>query len=771
MRFRVVALLVALHGLAAAAGGGQAPSAPPERQWRIGTVAPVYEDSARTLQAIGKWLAAAKAEGCDVVALPQECVLPGKGENGGEAIPGPTSQAIAALAKRERLFVAANLRERDGGKTYLTSFLLSPEGELLCKYRKTHGYSWERKEIALGDGLPVFDTPLGRIGFLVGSDLHFPEAAMVLSWLGARLVFWATEPEPVRDVYRYEQILRIRAMDELLTLVASDYAGRSSWYSHSVDSGRVGVPIGRSCVVTPAGEFAADTSYRSGLAVATVSLPASHEKPLYLYPRSGHYLRQFDLKVLTEPVQPLKLPALKKRTARIVLYPGGPGDKALKAFLGQQKADLVLLPEYGGKGWLEGTPEFEERSLPALRALARDHRCYVVAGGIQGETWSMAYVFDRQGEVLGKYAQTTFGLGHGIKVFDTDFCRLGIVVCNDLMFPEISRAEFVMGAELILCPSQFACPSGLHNHRITAARAIDNAAWYGLVLPCNRDPWQRVSLVDPYGVFLVQGAFDSSGVPVAGDVDFTRGVACHEPRGRTPMGDAEGKVPAALVPQARGTLRQEILAARRPELYRSLLNPAGPKPIYAPGKGPAPLPKGTDLALKRPYTCEPRPNYKASNGNRLHARLYEPGDATNLTDGALATGCLGDDRWVVWTRQSKWAAEPAPNLSDLRQTSVTVDLGEVKPVGRVAAHLWSAPAWGASFPTVAAALSGNGRDFVQVAATTAAEQGYLEPNGWPRVDWFILPPLHGRARYVKLIFSFASDGVHLAVDEVAVYAE
>jgi predicted amidohydrolase len=760
--------MLLLAALESRAGEGQRTRPELQTRLRIAVVAPLYEASARTLEAVGAWIAAAKSEGCDVIALPQECVLlPGEGE----AIPGPTSQAIGAMAKREHIFVAANLRERDGDKSYLTSFLVSPEGELLGKYRKTHGYSWERKRIALGDDLPVFDTPLGKVAFLVGSDIHFPETAMVYAWLGARLVFWATEPEPVRDVYRYEQILRIRAMDELLTIVASDYAGRSAWYSHSVRSGRVGVPLGRSCVVTPAGEFAADTSYRSGLAVAVLRVPARREKPLYLYPRSGSYLRQYDLKVLTDPADVPELPAFKQRTARIALYPGGPTDKALKTCLEKEKPDLVLLPEYGGKGWLEGSPEFDWQNLPALRALARDHRCYVVAGGIQGETWSMAYVFDRQGEILGKYAQTTFGLGHGIRVFDTDFCRLGIVVCNDMMFPEISRAEFVMGAELVLCPSQFACPSGMHNHRIMAARAIDNAAYYALVLPCNEDPWQRVSLVDPYGVFTAQGSFASPGIPVVGDLDFRRGVACYEPRGRTPMGDAEGKVEARLLPAVHSNLRQEILAARRPELYRSLLNPAGPRPIYAPGKGPAVLPEGTNIALKRSYSCHPRPNYKGSNGNRLYGRLYDPGDATDLTDGTLATGCLGDDRWVAWTREAKSAAEPAANLRVIRQSSVAVDLGATKQVGSVAAHLWSAPGWGAPFPEVTVALSENGKDFIEATVTSAAAQGYLEPPGWPRVDWFVLGSIHRPARYVKLVFAFGQGGLHLAVDEIAVYGE
>ncbi len=237
------------------------------------------------------------------------------------------------------------------------------------------------------------------------------------------------------------------------------------------------------------------------------------------------------------------------------------------------------------------------------------------------------------------------------------------------------------------------------------------------------------------------------------------------------MGDAEGKVPPSFLPETRMNLREEILTSRRPELYRSLLNPADANLIYAANQGPARLPQGTNLALKKPYKCDSRPNYKVANGNRLYQRLYDPGDANDLTDGVLATGELGDDRWVVWTRQAKWAAELVPNLDKMREANVTVDLREVRQISSVAAHLLSAHTWGSPFPKMAVALSRNGQDFVPAASTTAAAQGYLEPSGWPRVDWFVIGPIGQAARYIQLTFTFGKDAAHFAVDEIAIYEE
>lgn len=743
------------------------------KELKIAVAAPVYKKSARTIDGIKEIVSEAKRRGAEVVALPQECVLLPKE---GEAIPGPTSNAIAELAKDKKIYIVANLREKDGNKTFLTSFMLSPEGKIIAKYRKTHGYSWERKNISLGGSLPVFDTPLGKIGFMIGSDIHFPEVAMTYAWKGARLLFWSTEPEPVRDLWRLEQILRLRASDELLFIAASDYAGEGPYYTHNGGiKGRIGSPIGRACIVNPAGEFLADTSYSPGLAIATIYLPQAKENipfsrrdksPLTGYPRHGSYLRQIDMKTITEKISPAPKPEYKKRQAKIILFPGMPNNRKLIEMAQAEKPDLILLPEYGGVAWTEKKDTFEKKNLPELIKLAKENNCYVVAGGIKGEYYSNAYIFDRTGKIIGKHPQITFGTGAGVKVFDLDFGRIGIITCNDMMHPEISRAAFLKGAELLLCPSQFNCPSGMHNHRIISARAIDNAAYIALVQPCTRDPWQRASLCDPYGIYTALGAYNSPCKPVVCQIDLSQGTSIYSPGEKSPTTTSHTTKDKDAIPKINSNLREEILAARRPELYKCLSNPAGVHPLYENGKSEPKLPGklADNIALEKKYTMNPRPNHKNASLYRNTYQKEDPGNEKDLTDGKLSTAPIKENGWVVWSSHPKNSVDGVP----AENVEILLDLDKVQSINYICVHLFGTPTWGAPFPELEVSKSNDNREFRTLKKTNARKLGLLEPPSWPRTDWFITGPFKTKARYIKLLFKCKKEK-GIAIDEIAVF--
>jgi N-carbamoylputrescine amidase len=75
--------------------------------------------------------------------------------------------------------------------------LLGPGG-LIGTYRKVHLWDNENTIFAPGDiGLPVFDTPLGRIGMLICYDLWFPEATRALALQGAELICVPTNWVPI----------------------------------------------------------------------------------------------------------------------------------------------------------------------------------------------------------------------------------------------------------------------------------------------------------------------------------------------------------------------------------------------------------------------------------------------------------------------------------------------------------------------------------------------------------------------------------------------
>lgn len=164
-------------------------------------MAPVPWDPAATLERMAERVAqvAATFPWVDLILFPElapSAVAPfaagserGYQERVAEPIPGPTSQRFADLAARYRLWlVPGSLYERDGDRIYNTSVVLSPEGNLVARYRKL--FPWRPYEhTEPGDRLCTFDIPgAGRLGLCICYDLWFPEVCRGLALSGAEVI-------------------------------------------------------------------------------------------------------------------------------------------------------------------------------------------------------------------------------------------------------------------------------------------------------------------------------------------------------------------------------------------------------------------------------------------------------------------------------------------------------------------------------------------------------------------------------------------------------
>lgn len=110
-----------------------------------------------------------------------------------EPVPGPITDAFAALARERHIVVVLNLFERDGDKLYDCSPVIDADGSLLGRTRMVHITDYpcfhERGYYAPGDtGAPVFETAVGRIGVAICYDRHFPEYMRALALHRADLV-------------------------------------------------------------------------------------------------------------------------------------------------------------------------------------------------------------------------------------------------------------------------------------------------------------------------------------------------------------------------------------------------------------------------------------------------------------------------------------------------------------------------------------------------------------------------------------------------------
>src|SRR5579884_1861107 len=96
-----------------------------------------------------------------------------------------------ALARAEGLHLALSLVEAADGAYHSTAYLVGPGG-VVGRYRQTHLWSAERAWATPGDDYPVFATPHGRVGLMVGYDGQLPEVARILALSGAEIIAYPT---------------------------------------------------------------------------------------------------------------------------------------------------------------------------------------------------------------------------------------------------------------------------------------------------------------------------------------------------------------------------------------------------------------------------------------------------------------------------------------------------------------------------------------------------------------------------------------------------
>jgi predicted amidohydrolase len=111
-----------------------------------------------------------------------------------EKIPGMISERLCALARSlNRWLIPGSMYELDGDKLYNTALVISPQGEVVRKYRKMFPWLPYEDSITPGDEFCVFDIPdVGRFGLCICYDMWFPEVVRSLVWQGAEVILQPT---------------------------------------------------------------------------------------------------------------------------------------------------------------------------------------------------------------------------------------------------------------------------------------------------------------------------------------------------------------------------------------------------------------------------------------------------------------------------------------------------------------------------------------------------------------------------------------------------
>ncbi|MGH7167613.1 MAG: carbon-nitrogen hydrolase, partial [Nitrospiraceae bacterium] len=115
-----------------------------------------------------------------------------------EPVPGPTTEAIAKIARQKHVVVLAPIFERRAPGLYHNSVVvIDATGEVAGLYRKMHipddpGY-YEKFYFTPGDlGFRAIQTQVGLVGALICWDQWYPEAARLTALQGATILFYPT---------------------------------------------------------------------------------------------------------------------------------------------------------------------------------------------------------------------------------------------------------------------------------------------------------------------------------------------------------------------------------------------------------------------------------------------------------------------------------------------------------------------------------------------------------------------------------------------------
>ena len=232
---------------------------------------PVGEDPAAVrasnLEHALAYLREAGARGCDIACLPETFSTYGAPfEESWESVPGPVIEALAEVAREQRMYVIAPVAGVVEGVRRNTAVILGRDGGLVGQYFKVHLTQPELDAgYIAGDYLPVFDLDFGRIGIMTCLDNSFPETARTLAVKGAEIIFFPHVQSGYGEVGWMAQLIS-RAIDSSVYLVPVTFGiGRDQpWMPGTV--------MGRSGVIGQDGETLVSAGRLPGVAVTEIHL-------------------------------------------------------------------------------------------------------------------------------------------------------------------------------------------------------------------------------------------------------------------------------------------------------------------------------------------------------------------------------------------------------------------------------------------------------------------------------------------------------------------
>ncbi|TDM39317.1 carbon-nitrogen family hydrolase [Macrococcoides goetzii] len=158
--------------------------------------------------------------------------------------------------------------------------------------------------------------------------------------------------------------------------------------------------------------------------------------------------------------------------------------------------DIAVLPEMWNTSYtleelVNITSEEGQREIEKLSKLAKQYQINIVGGSIavkvEGKIYNRAIVINKNGEHIHQYDKlhlvpmldepNYLTQGNNISIFEIDNVKMGVIICYDLRFPEISRKLALEGIEVLFVVAEWPIERISQFEKLLYARAIENQVY------------------------------------------------------------------------------------------------------------------------------------------------------------------------------------------------------------------------------------------------------------------------------------------------------
>lgn len=217
----------------------------------------------------------------------------------------------------------------------------------------------------------------------------------------------------------------------------------------------------------------------------------------------------------------------------------------LKEYLPSDAINFVIFPELFAMGF--NHEDYREKGVGVpgptsefICEIAKEYKGYVFGTGIEQaceKYYNTLVGAGPSGKVIGTYRkihpfqeeQDVFEGGNSIVLMDCGGVKVGVQICYDIIFPEVSRKLALEGADLLVIPAAFPDPGKAHWNTLVRARAMENQVYVAAVNRVGmgfdkKTYFGHSQIVDPWGVVLTRPNSERQLIVAKGDTKMLQEV-------------------------------------------------------------------------------------------------------------------------------------------------------------------------------------------------------------------------------------------------------